>query len=84
MAVFGVAESPNFVEFEALARKTLSNLIVEFQTPKPDIAQEFQDGVLANIRQPSGGTNRISFNKAGQYLCPFGEAESVHRFSPAA
>jgi len=60
---FGVAERPNFIALDSLARKVVQRLVLIFRARLADFREESHNGVLRHARHSHRGANRIALNK---------------------
>jgi len=74
----GVAERPNFVALDALARKIAKRVALIFRARHANPREKFDDGIFRNARHSHRGANRIPFDQGRDNRCLAFNWECVH------
>ena len=74
---FGVAEGPDFVALEALARQVPQGHVLVVRAGRTQVHQQFRDRVLGGAGYPHGGADRHALGEAPDDAGPLFCAEPV-------
>ncbi|HYN50777.1 MAG TPA: hypothetical protein VES62_07610 [Thermoleophilaceae bacterium] len=78
MPGLGVAEGPQLVGLDALARQVAEGGVLIAAGGFAEIAQELEHGHLCCAGRPAGGVDAHAFDEASDDLCSSGGAQPVH------
>lgn len=76
--LLGIAELPDFIALDSLARQVAKRLILIFRTCLSNLSQQFENGVLRYARHSHSGANGVSFHEGRDYRCLAFNVECVH------
>ncbi len=76
--LFGVGETPNLVDLNALGRQPSRVLVMVGGASLPRVDHESDDRVLPDVHEPGDGTDRTAFAEEMKDLGAIGGGELVH------
>jgi hypothetical protein len=72
--LLGIAERPNLITLDALARQIAKSAALIFLASFADLREELDHGILGDARHAYSGANGIALDESGYNLCLLGRS----------